>query len=97
MGKFIKRVLFGAVAAWVVKFLRDKKTEWSMRPSADIRRDVVTNLPSAMDPATREKVADKVVEVVKGEPPVEPDEAPLAQHLTSPPPPDLPDEPDMRR
>lgn len=66
MKKLFRRLLFGAALAWGFKMFQDKKTEWSLRPAADIRRDVMSKLPEAMDAETRLKVADKVVETVKG-------------------------------
>ncbi len=91
MRKFIRRLLFVGFVVWVTKTVQERKRQWSTRPAADIRRDVVTNLPAGIDPDTREKIADKVVRAVKGPEPVDTgSQTPPAQDLTSPPAPEPP-------
>ncbi len=91
MRKFIRRLMFIGFVVWITKTIQDRKAQWSTRPAADIRRDVLTNLPSGIDPDTREKIADKVVKAVKGPAGTDPDsQAPAAQQMTSPPPPEPP-------
>lgn len=92
MRKFIRRLMLIGFVAWVTKTIQERKRQWSTRPAADIRRDVLANLPTGIDPETREKIADKVVKAVKG-PEIVGDtgwQAPAAQNLTSPPPPEPP-------
>lgn len=71
MKKLIRRLLLGGAVVWGVKALQQKKAEWATRPSEEIRARVTENLPDAVDDETREKIADKVVEVVKGSDPEE--------------------------
>jgi hypothetical protein len=66
MGKFIRRMLMGAAVVWGVKSLQDKRREWSGRSPAEIRQEVVSKLPATMDEEAKQKVADKVVQAVKG-------------------------------
>lgn len=108
MGRFIRRLLMGAAAVWGVKSLQEKRREWSTRSSADIRNEVLSKLPASMDSSSKEKVADKVVQAVKGgdtretgvptTPPAgtttPPPETPLATPGTAtPPPPPPPSDP----
>lgn len=95
MKKLFRRLMFGAAIAAGFKFLQDKKAEWSVRPAADIRNQVMTNLPDAVDPETKAKIADKVVEAVKGPDAVTVDEAPPAAQYTARP--DTPDTPSALR
>lgn len=67
MGKFIRRLMMGAAVVWGVKSLQDKRREWSGRSSSEIRQEVKSKLPATMDEESKEKVADKVVQAVKGE------------------------------
>lgn len=91
MRKFIRRLMFIGFVVWVTKTIQERKAQWSTRPAADIRRDVLTNLPSGIDPDTREKIAEKVVKAVKGPAGADMEEqAPAAQQMTSPPPPEPP-------
>lgn len=91
MRKFIRRLMFIGFVVWVTKTIQERKAQWSTRPAADIRRDVLTNLPSGIDPDTREKIADKVVKAVKGPAGTDPGwQAPAAQEMTSPPAPEPP-------
>lgn len=95
MGKFMRRLLMGAAVVWGVKSLQDKRREWSGRSSAEIRQDVVSKLPAAMDEESKQKVADKVVQAVKGDadattaPTTPPPETPMTtpSGTTTPPPP----------
>lgn len=66
MKKFIRRLLLGGALVWAVKALREKKAEWATRPAEEIRARVSENLPETVNEETRQKIADKVVEVVKG-------------------------------
>lgn len=99
MGRFIRRLLMGAAVVWGVKSLQDKRREWSGRPPEEIRREVLSKLPAGMDEQSKEKVADRVVQAVKGDgmgaartEPVTttpPPETPMAtsEGSTAPPPP----------
>lgn len=97
MRRFIRRLMFIGFVVWVTKTIQDRKRQWSTRPAADIRQDVLTNLPSGIDPDTREKIADKVVRAVKGPAGADTGQQapPAAQEMTSPPPPEPPS--DLRR
>lgn len=91
MRKFTRRLLFGAALAAGFKFLQDKRAEWSVRPAADIRQTVVSNLPEGIDGEIKNRIADKVVEAVKGPQAVTvEDTPPPAQHTTRPDAPDTP-------
>lgn len=92
MGKFFKRIIFGAAVGWVAKTLQQKRNAWSKRPVDEIRLDVRKNLPSGLDEQTKDKIVDGVVTVVKGRSPGWEPQPPAAQHLTSPPPPHTPSE-----
>lgn len=81
MGKFIRRLLMGAAVVWGMKSLQDKRREWSGRPTDEIRRDVKSKLPATMDDEAKDKIADKVVQAVKGEGAVG-----TSQATTTPPP-----------
>lgn len=67
MGKFFRRLLVGAAVVWGIKSLQDKRREWSSRPVEEIRRNVISKLPASMDDDSKQKVADKVVQAVKGD------------------------------
>jgi len=67
MGKFFRRLLVGAAVVWGIKSLQDKRREWSSRPADEIRRNVISKLPDSMDAESKEKVADKVIQAVKGD------------------------------
>src|SRR5690606_22924942 len=67
MGKFFRRLLVGAAVVWGIKSLQDKRREWSSRPADEIRRNVISRLSDSMGAESKEKVADKVVEAVKGD------------------------------
>ncbi|MFO7292525.1 MAG: hypothetical protein FWJ92_00780 [Actinomycetes bacterium] len=71
MGKFFRRLLVGAAVVWGVKTLQDKRRAWSTRPADEIRRDVMSKLPASMDEESKRKVADKVVQAVKGDSPAQ--------------------------
>jgi hypothetical protein len=66
MKKLIRRLLLGGALVWAVKTLGEKKAEGATRPAEEIRARVRENLPEAVNEETRQKIADKVVEVVKG-------------------------------
>lgn len=98
MGRFIRRLLMGAAMVWGVKSLQDKRREWSGRPAEEIRREVMSKLPAGMDEQSKEKVADRVVQAVKGDgmgrtegatttPPPETPMATSGGSTTPPPPP----------
>lgn len=91
MRKFTRRLLFGAALAAGFKFLQDKRAEWSVRPAADIRQTVVSNLPEGIDGGIKDKIADKVVEAVKGpDAVIVEDTPPPAQYTSRPEAPDTP-------
>ncbi len=95
MKKLFRLAMFGAAVAWAAKALERTRQDWSTRPAAEIRHKVTSNLPASVDPETREKIADKVIEKVKGPEPVAVDtNPPAAQHMYSPPPPAPQTEPD---
>lgn len=97
MRKFLRRLFLFGLIGWLARSLQEKKRQWATRPAADIRRDVVASLPSAVDPETKEKIADTVVKAVKGNQGVTSAGAaePTAQTMTSPPAPEPPA--DLRR
>lgn len=84
MGKFIRRLMMGAAVVWGVKSFQDKRREWSGRSSSEIRQDVKSKLPAGMDEESKDRVADKVVQAVKGDAASEPPSA------TTTPPPETP-------
>jgi hypothetical protein len=89
MRKLFRLAVFGAAVAWGAKALERTRQDWSTRPAAEIRHKVTSKLPASVDPETREKIADKVIEKVKGPQPVAVDtNPPTAQHMYSPPPPE---------
>lgn len=91
MRKLIRRMLMGAAAVWAVKALQVKKAELATHPASEIRQKVTSSLPEAVDPRTRKRIADKVVEVVKGPDALITDEAPpRAQYESAPPAPEPP-------
>lgn len=97
MGKFMRRLLLGAAVVWGVKSLQDKRREWSGRPAAEIRQEVVSKLPTTMDEESKQKIADKVVQAVKGDgaekttpPTTPPPETPLSTPAGTPTPPPPP-------
>ncbi|MFP3916051.1 MAG: hypothetical protein ACLFWM_14320 [Actinomycetota bacterium] len=67
MKKLIRRLLLGAAVVWGVKTLQEKRQEWSGRPTEEIRQDVRAKLPATMDEEAKDKVAEKVVQAVKGD------------------------------
>lgn len=67
MRKLIRRLLLGAAAVWGIKTFQDKRREWSDRPPEEVRREVMSKLPDGMGAETKEKVADRVVQAVKGQ------------------------------
>ncbi|HEX2153498.1 MAG TPA: hypothetical protein VHL52_05945 [Acidimicrobiia bacterium] len=90
MGRFIRRMLMGAAMVWGAKALQDKRREWSMRPADEIRRDVMSKLPDTMDSDSKQKVADKVVQAVKGDRTSRNYESPTPSSTTATPPPETP-------
>ncbi|HLT95700.1 MAG TPA: hypothetical protein VK070_02825 [Acidimicrobiia bacterium] len=84
MRKFIRRLLLGAAAVWGYKMFQDKRRDWSGRPAEEVRREVMSKLPDGMDAETKQKVADKVVQAVKGSETTSP--APTPSGSTTPPP-----------
>lgn len=87
MRKLFRLAVVGAGIAWAAKALERTRQDWSTRPAAEIRHKVTSRLPASVDPETREKIADKVIEKVKGPEPVAVEtNPPIASTAYSPPP-----------